>query len=136
MTIIPEGQVMKPAVAKAIDELREHFDSMIDIVELPDGGARVVINGIELGAPYQQPDTWVGFTLTPLYPYADVYPHFVRPDLARVDGRRLEIPIHINNSFYGAPAVMVSRRTRSFGEANPNNAVLKLLKVQAWLRSL
>ena len=42
-----------------------------------------------LGAPYEQVDTWVGFHITQGCPYADVYPHFVRPDLSRVDNKPL-----------------------------------------------
>lgn len=127
---------MKPAVEEAIRELNAQFGAAkVSVTELPDGGARVVVDGVELGAPYAQPSTWVGFTLTGLYPYADVYPHHVRPDLSRLDGKRLEPPIHIDNSFYGQRAVMVSRRTRATGPANPNSALLKLLKVLSWLRS-
>jgi hypothetical protein len=127
---------MKPAVVQAVDEFKGQFgEQRVQVAELPDGGARVVIEGVELGTPYQQPDSWFGFTLTPLYPYADVYPHFVRPDLSRLDGKPLQTPIHVGNNFYGQPAVMVSRRTRLTGPANPNNAVLKLLKVQSWLCS-
>lgn len=127
---------MKPAVSQAIEELKAQFDGRVQFVELPDQGARVHVGGIALGPPYAQSDTWIGFTLVPVYPYADVYPHFVRPDLSRLDGQLLQSPLHINQSFYGEPAVMVSRRTKLFGQANPNNAVLKLLKVQAWLLSL
>lgn len=128
--------MIKPAVAEAICELKAQFGTArVAVTELGDGGARVVIDAVELGPPYAQADTWVGFTLTPLYPYADVYPHFVRPDLSRLDGKPLERPIHIGNNFYGRPAVMVSRRTRATGPANPNTALLKLLKVLSWLRS-
>ena len=127
---------MKPAVDQAIEELKGQFgDQRVLVTEQPDGSARVVVEGLELGEPYAQPDTWAGFTLTALYPYADVYPHFVKHDLSRLDGKLLQRPIHAGNAFYGRPAVMVSRRTRLTGPANPNNAVLKLLKVQSWLRS-
>jgi hypothetical protein len=127
---------MKPAVVQAIAELKAQFGgARVQVAELPDEGAQVWVEGLELGPPYQQSDSWCGFTLAPLYPYADVYPHFVRPDLSRLDGAPLQTPLHINNNFYGRPAVMISRRTRLTGPANPNNAVLKLLKVQSWLRS-
>lgn len=127
---------MKEAVSQAIEELKAQFDGRVQVEAQPDGGARVVIDGITLGPPYVQADTWIGFTLVPVYPYADVYPHFVRHDLARLDGMPLQRPLHINNHFYGRPAVLVSRKTRLFGPANPNHATLKLLKVQAWLLSL
>lgn len=128
---------MKPAVLQAIAEIKAQFgEARVQVVENPDGGARVVVQAMELGPPYQQADSWFGFTLAPLYPYADVYPHFVRSDLSRLDGQPLQAPIHVGNSFFGEPAVMVSRRTRLTGPANPNSALLKLLKVQKWLRSV
>lgn len=127
---------MKDAVALAIEQLKAQFgDAHVVVTPTPDGGAQVVVESLELGVPFQQAETWCGFSLAPLYPYADVYPHFVRPDLARADGQPLQAPIHVGNSFFGRPAVMVSRRTRLVGPANPNNALLKLLKVQSWLRS-
>ena len=127
---------MKPAVTQAIEELSAQFGGGVRFIELPDQSVSVYVDGIALGSPYAQSDTWVGFTLVPVYPYADVYPHFVRPDLSRLDGQPLQCPLHINQGFYGEPAVMVSRRTKLIGQSNPNNAALKLLKVQAWLLSL
>ena len=128
--------MLKPAVLGAIEELREQFGDKVQVHELGDGGCKVVVENVSLGSPYLQKETWFGFTITPLYPYADIYPHFVRSDLARADGAALSVPIHINNNFYGQSAVMVSRRTRITGVDNPNSAVLKLLKVQSWLLSL
>jgi hypothetical protein len=127
---------MKDAVAQAISQLQKQFgEPHVAVTPAPDGGARVVVDSLELGPPFLQSDSWFGFSLAPLYPYADVYPHFVRPDLVRLDRRPLQPPIHVGNNFFGRPAVMVSRRTGSVGPANPNNALLKLLKVQSWLRS-
>ncbi len=127
---------LKPAVAAAIDELKKQFGDQVQVTELGDGGCRIVVEEVELGLPYSQASTWIGFTITPLYPYADIYPHFVRPDLRRIDDRPLGEGLHKDNNFYGQPAVMVSRRTRAFGADTPNNALIKLLKVQAWLKSL
>lgn len=127
--------MMKPAVIEAIEELKGQFGNQVQVTETGDGGCRVVVDDVELGPPYAQDRTWVGFTLTPLYPYADIYPHFVRADLSRADHVPLAAPIHVANDFYGTPAVMVSRRTRLTGVDNPNSAVLKLLKVQSWLLS-
>lgn len=126
---------MTSAVEDAIRALHNAFPNRVDVSPLPDGGAKIVVQGVELGAPYAQSDTWFGFTLTYLHPYADIYPHFVRPDLSRLDAAPLGEAIHLNNSFYGETAVMVSRRTRLFGPENPVDAQLKLLKVQTWMLS-
>jgi hypothetical protein len=79
---------MKPSVEMAIAELRANFPGRVDVAELGDGGAKVVVRGLSMaGSPYVQPDTWCGFTITYTHPYADIYPHFVRCDLTRRDGR-------------------------------------------------
>jgi hypothetical protein len=127
--------MLKPAVSKAIEELKAQFDGRVKVTETGDGGAYVVVDDVELGAPYEQDKTWFGFTLTAVYPYADIYPHFARPDLSRKDGVPLAVPIHIDQNFYGTSAVMISRRTRLTGVDNPNDAALKLLKVHSWLLS-
>ena len=77
-------------VQKAIEEIRSSF-SECAIEDEPDGagGAYVIVRRVALGAPYVQSDTWVGFQITFQYPYSDVYPHFTRADLTRLDGRPL-----------------------------------------------
>lgn len=126
---------MTSEVEAALAALRAQFENRVEAVALADGGARVTVQGMPLGPPYQQAETWFGFTLTYLHPYGDIYPHYVRPDLARIDGQPLGEAVHLDNSFYGQPAVMLSRRTRLFGPDNPVDPVLKLLKVQQWLLS-
>lgn len=125
---------MNPAVKAALDALVKQFER-VTFTAMPDGSARVKVWDVPLGAPYAQEETWIGFTITALHPYADVYPHFLRPDLSRIDGGQLSPGIHVGQSFYNEPAVMVSRQTRSVGPASPCDPLLKLLKVQAWLMS-
>src|ERR1700722_7510685 len=111
---------MKPEVQAAITELESRYPGRIQVTELGDGGAKVVVTGISLrDTPYLQEDTWCGFTITFAYPYADIYPHHVRPDLARKDGAALGQSFHPNHNFYGEPAVMLSRRTRVFNQEYP-----------------
>jgi hypothetical protein len=125
-----------PAVEAAVAHIQAHFSDRLAIVPEDDGGARIRVEAMELGPPYAQAETWFGFTVSYLHPYGDIYPHYVRPDLSRLDGAPLGGGLHINNSFAGAPAVMVSRRTRLLGAAHPIDPVLKLLKVHQWLASL
>lgn len=97
-----------------------------------DGGAHVIVDAVDLGQPYVQPQTWVGFHITRMYPYADVYPHFVRGDLQRADGRPLGEGTS-PNVFLGRPAIQLSRRSNRLNPLT-DTAALKLQKVLGWLR--
>lgn len=125
---------MTPEVAEAVDEIRSSFqESAVDVREDGEGGAVVFVEPVDPGPQYQQRSTWVGFRITFQYPYSDVYPHFVRGDLARVDGAPLGEGTSVT-SFEGRPSVQLSRRSNRL---NPeaDTAVIKLHKVLAWLRS-
>ena len=123
-----------PAVAKAIEEIRCTFEGCEAEVE-PDGsgGAVVVVQGVPMGAPYVQADVWFGFHITFQYPYADVYPHFTNPDLARSDGGTLGSGFG-TGSFRGQAAIQISRRSNRLNPET-DTAALKLLKVVTWMKS-
>jgi hypothetical protein len=122
------------AVADALEEVCEQFGyASIDIVGDQLGGAFVVIDRVNLGASWATPESWLGFHITHLHPAADVYPHYVRPDLARIDGQPLGVGlapiiwVHGNRS-----AVQVSRRSNQW---NPilDTPARKAVKVLDWL---
>jgi len=120
-------------VSEAVEQIRTNFpESVLLAREDGQGGATVRIEAMPLGSPYVQPETWVGFRVTFQYPYADVYPHFVRPDLARLDGRALGEAI-TPSTFDGQPALQLSRRSNQLNPAT-DTALIKLLKVMDWLR--
>jgi hypothetical protein len=125
---------LQPAVQKAIEELRTTFESC-EVLVTPDGagGAHVEIRNLPLGPPYNQENSWFGFHLTYQYPYADVYPHFVRSDLTRRDGARHGSGI-AGGSFQGRQATQLSRRSNHW-KPGRDTAALKLLKVHQWLMS-
>ena len=75
-----------------------------------EGGAFVIVEGVDPGPLYEQPDTWIGFRITFQYPYSDVYPHYVRGTWrAPTSGRLGEGPAR--STFEGRPAVQLSRRS-------------------------
>lgn len=122
------------AVEKAIGELRACFpDNPLDVVPDGSGGAFIIMKAIPLGPPWTQADTWIGFQITFQYPYADVYPHFARHDLSRVDGKPLGEGLG-QAQFRGQVAVQISRRSNKLNPAT-DTATLKLLKVLKWLQS-
>jgi hypothetical protein len=119
-------------VAEAIEQVRRSLPECAVEAE-PDGagGAVVIVRGLKLGTPYKEEDTWIGFLLTFQYPYTDVYPHFTRPDLTRIDGRPLGDGLGAAQ-FKGQPATQISRRSNKWNPAT-DTAILKLLKVYRWL---
>lgn len=123
-----------PPVEKAIAEIRVCFpDNSLEFFADGSGGALVILRGIPLGPPWAQADTWIGFQITFQYPYADVYPHFVRHDLSRADGKPFGPGLGVAQ-FRGQPAIQISRRSNKLNPAT-DTAKLKLLKVLKWLRS-
>lgn len=131
---------MKPEIEKAIHEIRTAFGSEIEIKPDPEGGAFVKVLDLDLGRQYQPDRSWVAFRITFQYPFADVYPHFVVPELRRKDGVELKPPFHPANQFWTPPgeqqqpAVMVSRRSNK-RDASVDTAAFKLQRVLEWLRS-
>lgn len=121
-------------VSAAVEQLQLEFsDANLAFREDGEGGAYVIIEAVPLGAPYAQATTWIGFRVVTQYPHADVYPHYVRGDLARADGRPLATELQ-RVTFEGREALQVSRRSNRLNPAT-DTAVLKLHKVLAWLRS-
>jgi hypothetical protein len=125
---------MTPEVEHAIAELKETWpDTTVTIRPDTQGGALVILEDVPLFPPYAQASTWVGFQLSFQYPYADVYPHFVRGDLQRSDGKPLGEAL-TPATFDGRPAIQVSRRSNRH-EPEFQTAAIKLHKVLEWMRT-
>jgi hypothetical protein len=124
-----------PAVAEAIAEIRATFDgARVGVREDGEGGAYVRVEPVGPGSPYAQRETWIGFRITAQYPYADVYPLFVRHDLSPATGQPLGEGITPGHTFDGQPAVQVSRRSNHLNPAT-DTAAIKVLKVLDWMAS-
>lgn len=125
---------MTDPVKKALEQLEAAYpgEKRVEAQEDGQGGAYVVVNDVEIGTTYAQRTTWVGFRIVFNYPYADVYPHFVRPDLVRKDGRPLGDGISSGHQFIGRAALQLSRRSNRLNPAT-DTAATKLLKVVQWL---
>ncbi len=122
------------AGAKAIEEIRCTFEGCdVEVDADGSGGAVVVVRGVPMGGPYVQDEVWFGFHITFQYPYADVYPHFTNPDLARSDGGDLGSGFG-TASFRGRQAIQISRRSNRLNP-DTDTAALKLLKVVKWMKS-
>ncbi len=127
--------MLKTEVRQAIDEVRDQFSGYtVTEREDGDGGAFVIVEGLDPGPAYKQRETWVGFRIGFQYPHADVYPHYVRGDLERVDGKGFGDGITRGHTFERRAAIQLSRRSNRL-DANTDTAVLKLLKVMQWLEN-
>ena len=125
---------MNSEVEQAVQELSLRFgDAEVEVRPTGDGGAIVTINPVDVGPGYSPQKTWMKFAISFQYPYADIYPHFVRPNLVRTDGQPHGNGISLT-SFQGKPALQLSRRSNHL---NPeiDTAALKAIKVIEWLRT-
>ncbi len=123
---------MKPNVQKAIDEIKAAYpDVPVVVREDGDGGAYVIVEKVDIGQIYKEGTSWLGFRIVFAYPNADTYPHYVRGDLARIDGRPLGEAIS-STTFEGRSSIQISRRSKHI---NPHTetALIKLHKVLSWL---
>ena len=127
---------MKQDVANAIDELRQAFPAAtVWIEEDREGGAYVIVEGIDIGSRYSPTVTWLGGHITALYPYADIYPLFMDALVHRADGVAFVAPVTLGHDFVGRPAIQISRannHTQNF----PQTALAKFVKVVHFLKNL
>lgn len=139
---------MTPAVVKALEAIRNQFgDDHLLVAPDRDGGAYVIVEGVPLGAPFSQATTWIGFHVPSTCPYADVYPHFVDPALARANGAALgeglstghwfpdPAALKTAGSMPARAAIQVSRRSNRRDSTGIETPLHKLLKVIQWLKS-
>ena len=124
---------MLPPVSDAIQEIRTNFPgSTLLVHEDGEGGAYVILEDLEMPASCMPRTSWIGFRIPYTYPNADVYPHYVRPDLKRADGS--ELPAVSPTPWDGRPALQVSRKSNRWNPAT-DTALLKLLKILEWLEA-
>lgn len=122
-------------VETAIRELRETFPGVdLDVIADGQGGAAVTTGDMWIGDGFAPTRSWVAFAITFQYDAADVYPHFLRPDLSRADGSH-DLGAGMSRATWrGSPAVQVSRRSNA-KMPGVDTAAIKLTKVLEWLRS-
>jgi hypothetical protein len=138
---------MKAGVEKALEELTAGLPekATLEIKEDSDGGAYVLVDGVEIGACFNPSTSWIAFHITWSYPDADVYPHFIDADVQYVGGQAKPNQ-HADGSLPAAmtrnatapgferPAIQVSRRSNRRNPAT-DSALQKLLRVLDFLRS-
>ena len=126
---------MNGPVQHAIAELEATFHPSAVVAEDDgQGGAFVVVETVELTGPYEQKETWMGFHLTGQFPYADIYPVFVRGYLQLTDNKPLGDGIGQGHNFRTRAAVQVSRKSNG-RDPLIETASAKILKVRKFLET-
>ncbi len=127
---------LTPSVEAALEELRAAFpDNEVIHSEDGEGGAYVTVGGFDIGRAFAPRESWIAFRLTYQHPEIDVYPHFLRPDVARVDGAPLGEGLSGPMTPWGTlQATQISRRTNEWDKTR-DTASIKLGKVLEWLRT-
>lgn len=124
---------MKVEVSAAIEDLKRQFNAAtVTAKDDGQGGAHVVMEGMDLGARFRPSTTWMGFHLTAQFPYADIYPVFIGNDVRRVDGVAFQAPVTMGHRFENRPAIQVSRRSSAAG-VGLQKAPAKILKILDFL---
>lgn len=125
---------LKPEVTGAIEEIQRTFPgNKVEVVPDGQGGAAVFVDALDVSPAFTPASTWVGFHIPFQYPYADIYPHFVRSDLERAGVGGLAEAMS-QASFQGRSAIQISRRSNR-RDAERDTAALKLLRIVEWLRT-
>jgi hypothetical protein len=127
---------MKVEVSSAIQELERQFEiATLTVNEDGQGGARVIMEPVNIGKRFRPEVTWFGFHIPAQYPYADIYPVFMGDDVVRTDGISFSAPVTAGHHFEGRPAIQVSRRSAA-AEGGSQKATAKILKVLDFLEDL
>jgi len=125
-----------PAIQAAVTEIEQAFPGhRIELTPENQGGAYVIVHDLAIGEGYIPATTWAGFLITFQYPYADVYPHFVRPDIKRINNTNLPQGFSGPTIWNEFQAIQVSRRSNRW-KPGIDTAATKLAKVLDWIRNV
>jgi hypothetical protein len=127
---------MNNEVLAAVEELKRAFaPSELTVVPDGQGGARVVVEDIDLGEHFEPQRAWMGGHINALYPNADIYPMFMAAEVRRANGKAFEVPITPGATFLDRPALQISRMNNQIHLA-PQTAVSKFQKILHFLATL
>lgn len=131
---------MKDSVATAIKEIAEAgIGTGIRTKEDADGGAFVIVDGVQIGDSFTPSVSWIGFHVVWAYPDSDVYPHFADPALRYVGSQPVpnqhpegSLPTALTRGAvmpgFEVPAIQISRRS-NHRNAETDSALQKMLRI-------
>ncbi len=137
---------MKQAVQQSIEEIKAAgVGANVEVKEDPDGGAYVLVDGVDISSAFEPSTSWIAFQIVWSYPDADCYPHFIVPEVTYV-GSGAAPNVHADGNLptsmtrsavapgFDRPAIQVSRRSNR-RSSETDSALHKLLRVVEFLRS-
>ena len=137
---------MKPAVEAAIGEIRDGLPRHeVRVKPDSDGGAYIVVAGLDIGDCFAPPESWIGFQIAWMCPEADTYPHFIDPAVRYIGQREApnqypegNLPKSMTRNAtmpgFDLTAIQVSRRSNR-RNAETDSPLQKLLRVIQFLGS-
>lgn len=137
---------MKDEVADAIKELEAGAPGTgVRWKEDDSGGAYVIVDGIDVGTSFSPATAWIGFHVTWACRDADVYPHFIAPEVTYVGNGDApnqhpegNLPTSMTRGAtmpgFELPAIQISRRSNR-RDAETDSPLQKLLRIVQFLRT-
>jgi len=126
---------MTPDIEKATKEIRSYYSkNKIEIEDVADGGARVIVHDIQLSEIYTPKITWIGFIIGFQYPRADVYPHYIDHTIIRSDGKPFGGGFSGPVKWQERDCIQISRKSNKL-DPSVDTAATKLAKVIEWINS-
>ena len=125
---------MNETVTIAVKQL-QNFYGVENVEAITDGedGAYVLVKNLPVGDIYNLPLIWCRFRITYMYPEAQVYPHYINPEIKRKDGLPLGGGISDPMIWNNHSVIQISRTSKNWNPAL-DTAQIKLEKIIQWLR--
>ena len=125
---------MSPQIETALDEIRSRWPkATVTSTEDEAGNVIVLVDPLDIGQQYKPIQSWIGFQLQYNYPDSDVYPHYISPEVLRVDEQPHGSGFG-STDWRGSKVIQISRRTNDWNGA-VDTAESKLIKVLDFIRS-
>jgi hypothetical protein len=124
--------VVSQGVSLGLEQLEEVFSGRVRHEPDGEGGAFVVVDGIELGERWSATVAALAFHLAYNYPASSIYPYYLQPDIVPADGGFPQALQRVD--WRGSPMVQVSLRQENW-DPRRDNAVGAVMQTQDWLRS-
>jgi hypothetical protein len=124
--------VLSEGVSLGLADLEEVFSGRVRHEPDGEGGAYVVVEGIELGPNWSATSAELAFHLAYNFPASSIYPYYLQSDVVPAGGAFPQALQRVE--WRGSPMIQVSLRQERW-DPRRDNAVGAVMQTQDWLRS-